>query len=377
MKILFYHPGRGGAMTAIGYYRIVKVAEQLVRAGWDVTVGDDDFLDSLGTRNDQKYSNVFLNYDVLWLSYFADERVAAAIFAIAERYGKKVVVDLDDNYLDALESSPIYDQIGRGTTKRAVIGAVLHFADHIVVSTEPLKERLESHFTEIDGYHPEITVIPNFSELGDWPEPKKLEKRGVTIGYVGSNSHQEDLKIVMPAIGNILKRHPEVNFRVVGGLDKRFLEEYFSDFAPETLMRVEAGASVGDFREWPDEFAKVGIDIGIAPLADNAFTRCKSHIKWMEYATQEIPCVASRVYPYVAELWGRGIIEDGETGFLVGNDGWEAALERLVTDAKLRERIGSAARADVAERWQYDGSGIPARVAEMLGVDGSGTMVAT
>ena len=45
----------------------------------------------------------------------------------------------------------------------------------------------------------------------------------------------------------------------------------------------------------------------------------------------------------------------GETGFLVREPAdWEAALERLIGDAALRERVAAAARIEVEQRYSLE-----------------------
>jgi glycosyltransferase involved in cell wall biosynthesis len=51
----------------------------------------------------------------------------------------------------------------------------------------------------------------------------------------------------------------------------------------------------------------------------------------------------------------RRVIRHGETGFFAeSDDEWHACLRALVLDAALRERIGTAARRDVLQRYGAD-----------------------
>jgi glycosyltransferase involved in cell wall biosynthesis len=59
------------------------------------------------------------------------------------------------------------------------------------------------------------------------------------------------------------------------------------------------------------------------------------------------------------------LVRDGETGFLAATpDQWRERLRQLLGDARLRQRLGAAGRALVAER--YDVSVAAARVAKVL-----------
>jgi glycosyltransferase involved in cell wall biosynthesis len=84
-------------------------------------------------------------------------------------------------------------------------------------------------------------------------------------------------------------------------------------------------------------------DIAVAPLRDTPFNRSKSDLKFLEYSALGLPGVFSDIVPYNQS------VRDGETGLLVPNGGgaWHDAILRLAQDPMLRERIASAARAQV------------------------------
>ena len=57
--------------------------------------------------------------------------------------------------------------------------------------------------------------------------------------------------------------------------------------------------SATDLQNYPCKLASIRPDIGLCPLTDTAFNRCKSPIKWMEYAMAGAATVASPVEPYL------------------------------------------------------------------------------
>lgn len=350
----------------VGYYRMVKPAETLQAAGLDVTLWGSEIMQA-GKSLEERWERVFTDFDVYWTSYFADDHAAAAIFYMRDKHKKQVWIDIDDNYLDILDSNPIYDQFGPGKQKRAFMSAVLSLADVITCSTEPLKKRLEDHFLTAYSMHKTVVVIPNMNDVNDWDfKAKKPNKRKTIIGYSGSNSHQEDLMMVMPSIREVMERNPSVWFHCLGAMDTKYIPTYFKDFSDKLLKRCVLVPSTQTFRQYPAWLAKQGWDIGIAPLVDSPFTVSKSHIKFMEYAMYKIPTVASRVYPYHMELAGREVITDGETGFLCRPRDWAATLERLVRDPAERERVGKNAYDHVRKNWQYEDSEIPDTVRKLL-----------
>lgn len=348
----------------LGYYRILKPSQCI--EGHEVKVVGQE-LKSYGHDLMSQWRNIFFEHDVFWTGYFNDEKIATAVFFFAQEMGKKVIIDIDDNYLDIPKGNNLYEKFRSGKRDRALLGSVLSLADAITVSTYPLKERIQAHIKLIHGIDKPIYVVPNMNDYKDWAAPVAPKNPDrITIGYSASNSHQEDIQMIVPAIKNIMKKHKNVHFQFIGTIEKEKLPLYFKGFDKDSLMRIELGAAESVFKEYPKLLGKTGWDIGIAPLVDTAFTRSKSHIKWMEYAMFEIPTVASRVYPYSMSIKGKKTIEDGVTGLLTRPNEWEKNLEKMIVDETFRKKIGRQAKEAVIANWQYEDSTIGDTVNEML-----------
>lgn len=355
MKILLAYSDYGhnpdrkkrNAYGGVGYYRIIKVAEGL--KGHDVKVVGRE-LTTFGKSLEDQWDNIFKEYDVFWTTYFQDDRIAGAMFYHAQKHGKKVIIDCDDNYLDVPESNLLYDTFKVGKKDRAFTSTILSLADVITVSTEPLAERIQSHIKQTQGIYKEVVVIPNMNDIKIWTDVVPRDE--FVIGYSGSNSHQDDLKMVMPSIIEVMKKYP-VKFELIGAISKDKLRDYFDGIDIEILDRIGLIPASTVFEEYPLWLASQGWKIGIAPLVDTAFTRSKSHIKWMEYSSCKIPTVASRVYPYFMPIGGVDTIRDNETGLLVRNNGWVNALSELIENEDKRKKLALNAYNYVKENWQY------------------------
>lgn len=337
---------------ALGYYRTFKPAKQIKEHDVDV-VGTDVI--NYGPTFEANWLNIFTTYDIVWIMHFIHEQNASAQAFFKQKLKKKLVYDLDDNYLDLPESNPVFDKFQKTKRDRSILSTTLSFASALTVSTEPLKERIQAHMKKMYDIDMPVFVIPNLNDVNDWnfkPAPKYKDR--VVIGYSGSNSHQEDLVLVLPVINKLMSKYPKLWFEIIGAVDKAKLDLYFKDFAPDNLKRIAMLPATPTFWEYPEYLSKQKWDIGIAPLVDSSFTRCKSHIKWMEYSMYQIPVVASRVYPYFMELAGRKTITDGETGFLCQTQSeWETKLEKLIKDRTLRKKIGAQAYEHIKANWQY------------------------
>ena len=311
------------AYGGVGYYRIVKPS-QFIKGHEVELIGQE--LKRYGKGLDMRYDNLFKDVDVYWTSYFCEGKTASAMFTARDKYSKKVIIDVDDNYLDILPTNPIYDKFRPTKKDRAYLSTTLFFADAITVSTEPLKQRLFRHFKDVHGVEKKIFVIPNMNDLKDWNFETKKNTGKVIIGYPGSNSHYDDLKLLLPVIGKLLAKYPNLYFEAIGVIERDMLN-LFEDFSPTSLERCDILSGTWTFNEYPPLMAARNWDIGIAPLVDSAFTRCKSHIKFMEFASLKIPCVASEVYPYFMDIGERRTIEHEKTGLLVKPSQWFDALE--------------------------------------------------
>ncbi len=159
----------------------------------------------------------------------------------------------------------------------------------------------------------------------------------VSIVYgSGTRTHDADFAIAAPAIERLMRAHPALRLRIIGDLT-----------LPEALYRfgsrIEALAGT-NYRAYLRLLSEA--DIAIAPLEPTLFNDAKSNIKFQEAAILGMPCVASPRAAF-AEI----MVQD-HNGLLAEADAaWEAALDRLIRDPGLRDRLGRQALADVTERY--------------------------
>lgn len=156
----------------------------------------------------------------------------------------------------------------------------------------------------------------------------------LTLGWLGSPSTEKYLELLREPLRALCRRDPRLRLLVVGG-------GAFSDAQiPIEHRRWDYAREVDDLHAF---------DIGLMPLPLEDWSLGKSGGKARTYMAAGVPAVCTGV-GFNCEL-----IRDGETGFLVREPaGWEAALSRLIGDAALRERIATAARADVERRYSLE-----------------------
>jgi glycosyltransferase involved in cell wall biosynthesis len=234
----------------------------------------------------------------------------------------KLVYETDDDILHPDTSgglAHLYDP-----NVKATIEHCLRVSDLVTVSTEPLADTVRS-------YNDNVRVIPNFIH-GDMLYLDRKQADRVTIGWAGGMSHLADWMVVTDPLRAVLYDHPDVDMHFCG-----------IDYSP-LLRGVECRYTPWQQDCW-DYYAGIDFDIGLAPLADTPFNRCKSHIKALEYMALGIPVIASNT-PAYADL-----VVDGVTGWLVNSDDeWSAALRLLVNDEGARKEMGEKGR-EVARQW--------------------------
>jgi glycosyltransferase involved in cell wall biosynthesis len=147
---------------------------------------------------------------------------------------------------------------------------------------------------------------------------------------MGSPTHQEDLQLLLPAFARLRAQH-RVRLHTIGVSSAK---------PPSDVVAIAPPSARYDhFIAWFRSVAR-HFDIAVAPLVDSPFNRCKSDLKFLEYAACGLPVVLSRVTPYSLT------VRHGEDGLLTDNDdeSWFRALESLALQPELRARLGAAAR---------------------------------
>ncbi len=256
------------------------------------------------------------------------------IVARARAEGKAVVYEIDDLLLELPEDHPAhstgYYTAGLFSILRAVVEA-----DLVTTTTPTLQNYLRP-------LNPNTYVLHNYLDDHIWklPDPRELSERSpVVIGYMGSKTHQADLKVITPVLTRLLDRHGD-----------NLLLRFWGEEPPDSLQHrpnVEwIPLEMLDYAEFARYFSEQVCDIFLAPLIASFFNQCKSSIKYLEYSSQAIPGVYSRIEPYTS------VINHGENGFLATSpEEWETCLTQLIENPSLRQHMGQKAQQNVTENW--------------------------
>ena len=340
-------------------YRVEMVGAALKSNGFNVQI-----LCSAELRSQMDAvasADVVVFWRVAW-----SETVAEAV-AAARRKGAKIVFDVDDLMFDpALARVSVIDGIRSQNFQESEIAELYHriqqtmfAADFCTCTTKPLASAMrrfqKTAFVLPNGfdehrYQVSRKAVANWHRTGDGL---------LRMGYAGgSRTHQRDFACAASAVARILREHRNCRLvlfrRETSSRNFHCLDIHEFPELQKLEGQVEWRAMV-PVHELPAEMAR--FDINLAPLeTGNVYCEAKSELKYFEAALVDVPTVASPTAPY-AEA-----IATGGTGFLAANpDEWYAALEALVQDKALRQRIGKAAFLDVL--WRFG----PERRAELAG----------
>jgi processive 1,2-diacylglycerol beta-glucosyltransferase len=270
--------------------------------------------------------------DRLWRPDVTPDRAERLVGAV-RRAGARLVYALDDNLLDLPAERPDWPT----PAHLAVIDTFLRAADTVLVTSAALGDRVRSIATD-------VVVLPNALDerlLGRTVVPDSdspFGPRPLVIGYMGTPTHDDDLAMVTPALREVCARLPgRVEVELVGVAD-RATGGAVLDGVPVRIRSPKAPeCEYPLFLTWFTTALRW--DIAIAPLVDTPFKRCKSDVKFLDYAAIGAAGVYSRARPYETS------VRDGETGLLVGNEpeAWCAALSALVRDPERRTALATAA----------------------------------
>jgi len=236
------------------------------------------------------------------------------------------VYDLDDDLLRVPRGHPDAEVL---RPKATVVRRMLRAADHVWVSTGALAETIGR----------DARVIPNGLDERIWVAQPRLDAVShdpVRILCMGTATHDDDFALIAPALERLCDEFGgRVAIDMLGFSGAKALPSWVNRLD----MWPNARSSYPGFVNWIIQQDRW--QIGLAPLLDTPFNRCKSAIKTLDYGALGLAVVASDTAVY------RGSLAEGIGGMLARNDpdAWYAAISRLLRDQHLRQRLRAGARA--------------------------------
>lgn len=196
------------------------------------------------------------------------------------------------------------------------------------------------------GYAKQVEVIPTSIDT-EYHRPRALasQRAPVCIGWTGSESTVKHFEMLLPVLRKLKEKYGErITFKLISNSREAY---------PEIGLRSTPWSREREVEEL------AGIDIGIMPLPDDAWSRGKCGFKLLQYMAVGRPVVASPVGVNTA------IVEDGVNGYLAaGDDEWIEKLSLLIEDAQRREKMGARGREKIKR--DYSMQGLQARYVSLF-----------
>jgi len=246
------------------------------------------------------------------------EPEAEALLRSARERGIPVIYDLDDNLFELDPDA----EGGKYRPLLGVVSALSRGADEVWVSTRALADDLLGRGIQ------RVRVQRNQLDPVLWQDVLQLAVRGLRSGKparllcMGTRTHADDFALIEPALRDLKRKYGNaVEICMIGVRPSDAdLDGLLTTISPPASV----GASYPAFVSWIATLPP--FDIGLSPLQENAFNRCKSEIKFLDYCALGLVPVLSDLEPY------RDLITDGLTGYLVPSDAasWFVVLDKLL-----------------------------------------------
>lgn len=274
--------------------------------------------------------------DVVWLEKEALPWLPWFMEKLALPKGVPIVSDYDDAIFHR------YDQHGRSVVKHLLGHKIDEVMAHSTVVTAG-NAYLAKHARSVGARH--VELVPTVVDTDAYRSKSYADKvETPRIGWIGTPETWSKFGRPIFELVRAIAKDNGGMFRAVGA------------------GHLEGDPAEVEFLDWSeqDEIALIqGMDIGIMPLQDTPWARGKCGYKLIQYMACGLPVVASPVGV------NKEIVEHGVNGYLASNDEeWKAALETLLRDQDLRQRMGHAGRKKVEAEFSLQTYG--PRVAHIL-----------
>lgn len=184
-----------------------------------------------------------------------------------------------------------------------------------------------------------VFVMPNFLPCdNDSSVPFMNERNKIVVSLGRMNTDQKGFDRLIDSYALIAKKHPDWKLHIYGSgcLQKNYREQV-------NRLKMQDFIEIFDFTDNPQQVYQTA-SIYAMCSREEGFS-----MVLLEAGNQGLPLVA-----YDVEFGPRTIIQEGKTGYVIPDGDSEAfskALEKLMNDSHLREKISMEIRKDIPERF--------------------------
>jgi glycosyltransferase involved in cell wall biosynthesis len=314
-------------VTGVEYHRLIMPFENM---GSDYKI--------TGVKNiDHQSDEFFKEFDLIYTSSVVSKSgFQEVLWAQLKRLGIPVIVDRDDDWVLPHDHIMKSDWVKNKTAAQIVYN--LKMADAVSVPTEYLAAKARQ-------YNKNVFVIPNAI---DFNQPqfktdqkvKDLKTEKVHIGWSGSVTHFHDVMMLTDTFMQ-LNSNPDTKgkYRVVlsGFVEGDMIwKEYEKIFTSGFKIAEDQYCRINGMDVYTYASAYDLMDVGLIPLKDTEFNRCKSELKMMEMGAKKLPVVVSNQYPYT------NIAKHGINSLVANKNDWYKNIKKLIDSKEMRKDLGEA-----------------------------------
>lgn len=282
----------------------------------------EQFVNIFNMLGNEAAENMFLGHDIYHISRLYRRKGLQEFVDAIHDSGGLCVFDTDDDLTEEFRELD-----GKGDEFLETCKAF----DLVTVSTPFLADRIERHL----GYRP--IVLPNQIDVDWFRETSAEGKRmvdGLTVGFIGTSSHEDDWIYPVEALKRIGEEYPEITVIAAG-------------YTPKYLYDLPNLRSLGGVPYYGYPALIRQLDIVCCSLDDeDVFNLSKSGIKALEAMASERVLPNGRkggAVPICTDMTlYRRVVNHGHNGYLTSNDRWYEALKHVIENEQ--ERLAVAQR---------------------------------
>lgn len=222
---------------------------------------------------------------------FPDQESTNTIIALKEK-GIKLWCDIDDYW--HLHPGHLLEHEYRKHGTGDIIAKAIQLSD-IVTCTHDYLARKIRHLNQ------NVHVVPN--AINTFEQQWKhigVHADANSFGWMGSAAHKMDIDLLARPLKKYWQSETAWKIMYAGYSEGNFKES-------EHVQKVLAGGGKYEKKRFlrapaapVEQYAKLldAISVGLIPLADNEFNRCKSELKVLEFAAKGKAVIVSNIHPY-------------------------------------------------------------------------------
>lgn len=310
---------------------VLRYREPARMLGWNIISGKENANDVYPERVDQADA-IIIQRD---FARFYDQY--KEIVKRAKSLDKPIVYEVDDLLFNMPSDHPNLKDYSN------VMGGLLlsiFDADYILVSSIELKKIIKSITPR------PVELWPNYLPDRIWPKatkPSLVTSDKIVIGYMGSSTHEIDVESLDWVFEKLLATFSKkIEIRFFGCNPPKKLEDHPNvKHYPFNYL---------DYAQFAAAFLAQNADIWLAPLVDNQFNRCKSLIKYWEYAAVGGASIFQAIPPYTE------LVTSGMNGLLANSpNDWVEAITHLINHPDLRLQMKISAQDQLRKQGYLSG----------------------